>query len=99
MHCFWSQNRRNSLTSTLGVWTLAGQVQVAHQVQGQVGRGVGNISALNGSSRQLQQRGRVVDHLLDEAHHQWVSSQTELLQVHQAEDLSRQISQQVVVET
>lgn len=87
------------LTGTLGVGTLAGQVQVAQQVGGQLVRVVGNVTALDGAAGQLQQRGRVVGHLLDEAHHQRVAAQAELLQVHQAEDLPRQVSQQVVVET
>lgn len=62
-------------------------------------RVIGNISAFNGTPRQLQQRRGVIGHLLDKAHHQRVATKTELLQVHQAEDLSWQVGQQVVVET
>lgn len=62
-------------------------------------RVVGNISAFNGTPRQLQQGGGVIGHLLDKAHHQRVAAETELLQVYQAEDLSWQVGQQVVVET
>lgn len=87
------------LTCTLGIGALAGQVQVAQQVGRQLVRAVGNVAALHGASGQLQQRGRVVGHLLDEAHHQRVAAEAELLQVHQAEDLPRQVRQQVVVET
>lgn len=88
-----------NLTSTLGVRALAGQVQVAQQVGRQLMRVVGNVPAFHGAPGQLQQRGRVIGHLLDEAHHQRVAAETELLQVHQAEDLPGKVSQQVVVET
>lgn len=90
---------KKCLTGTLGVGALAGQVKVAQQVWRQVAGVVGNISALNGTSCQLQQWRGVVGHLLDKAHHQRVATETELLQVHQAEDLPRQVSEQVVVET
>lgn len=87
------------LTGTFGVWALAGKVKVAQQVWGQVFGVVGNISALNGAPCQLEQRRRVIGHLFDKAHHQWVTAETELMQVHQAEDFSRQVGEQVVVKT
>jgi len=86
------------LTSTLGVGALAGQVQVVQQVRGQVRGRVRHIAALDRAARQLQQGRGVIGHLLDEAHHQRVAAETELLQVHQAEDLARQVGQQVVVQ-
>lgn len=99
LRSFLKHREKCSLTCTLGVRTLAGQVQVAQQIWGQVTREVGDIPALYGSSCQLQQRGGVVGHLFDEAHHQRVASEAELLQMDQTQDLPRQVSEQVVVET
>lgn len=70
-----------------------------HQVSRQVIGEVGQVAGLDGPSGQLQQGGGVVSHVLDEADHQGVAAETELLQAHQAEDLPGQVGQQVVMET
>lgn len=57
------------------------------------------VLGLDRASCELHQRRRVVGHVLDEAHHQRVSTQTELLQMDEAEDLTREEGQQVIVET
>lgn len=53
----------------------------------------------DGSTGQLHQGWRVVGHILDEAHNQRVATETELLQMNEAEDLAREEGQQVVMKT
>jgi len=60
---------------------------------------VQKVPAFDGAASQLQQGWGVVCHVLDEAYHQGIASQTELLKLYQAQDLSRKISQQVIMQT
>lgn len=60
---------------------------------------VWEVLAFDGSASQLQQRWGVVGHVLDEAYDQRIASETELLKLHQAQDLSRKIRQQVIMQT
>lgn len=67
------------LTCTFGIGTLAGRVQVAAQVGREVPRKVRKVPGFNGPSCKLEQGRGIVGHVLDEAHYQRVSTQTELL--------------------
>lgn len=69
------------------------------QIGRQVTRAEREVLGLDGASCQLPQGWRVVGHILDEAHNKRVSTQTELLQMDEAEDLTREEGQQVVVKT
>lgn len=88
-----------SVTCTFGVGALAGHVQVAAQVARQVSGEVWKVSGFDGPACQLEQGRRVVGHVLDKSHDQWVATKTELLQVDQAEDLPGEERQEVVMET
>lgn len=60
---------------------------------------VSKVPCFDSPTRKLQQRRGVVGHVLHKAHNQRVATQTELLELHQAEDLAGQVGQEVVMET
>lgn len=69
------------------------------QIGRQVVRKVQEVVRFDRATGQLQQGRRIVGHVLDEAHNQRVATKTELVQMHQAEDLTREEGQQVVMKT
>lgn len=85
-------------TPTFGVGTVAGQAQVADKILWEITGSVGNIASFNCASCQLLKAWGVVGQVADEANHQRVPSQTQLLQVNQVKDLSREVSQEVIVQ-
>lgn len=68
-----------SLTRTFGVGTLAGRVQVVAQVLWEVTHEVRKVPGFNGPSCQLEQGWGFIGHVLDKAHYQRVTAETELL--------------------
>lgn len=59
---------------------------------------VGNTASFNCASRQFLKAWGIVGQVTDKPNHQWVPTQAQLFQVNQVKDLSRKVSQQVIVQ-
>lgn len=93
---FHSIVKENALA--LGVDAVVRACQVGDDGPRQVGGGVRHVVLLGGAGGDLQQAGRVVGHVADEAHHQRVVSKAQLGEALEGDDLRRQGAQPVLVQ-
>lgn len=85
-------------TPAFRIGTIAGQAQVPDKILWEVAGSIGNIASFNCASGQFLKAWGVVGQVTDKANHQWVPTQAQLFQVNQVKDLSRKVSQQVIVQ-
>lgn len=85
-------------TPAFRIGTVAGQAQIPDKILWEITGSIGNVASFNRASSQLLKAWGIVGQVTDKPNHQWVSTQAQLFQVNQVKDLSRKVSQQVVVQ-
>lgn len=92
------QSSEGELTPAFRVGTVAGQAQIPDKVLWEVAGSIGNIASFNCAPSQFLKAWGIVGQVTDKANDQGVPTQAQLLQVNQVQDLSRKVSQQVIVQ-
>lgn len=85
-------------TPAFRIGTVAGQAQIPDKILWEIAGSVGNIASFNCASSQFLKAWGIVGQVTDKPNHQWVPTQAQLFQVNQVNDLSRKVSQQVIVQ-
>lgn len=92
------QSSEGELTPAFRIGTVAGQAQIPDKILWEIAGSVGNVASFNRASSQLLKAWGIVGQVTDKPNHQWVPTQAQLFQVNQVKDLSRKVSQQVIVQ-